>query len=154
MSTEKGFPQPQICSKRISAFENYVSFSQTWLPAGVNVKIICGNITCAQMHTSPWITGFNLCFGGDRNQRSSRTNREEVTVIMRVCGGWGGWMLPLLLQRDWIPTGALYLKGHRLKYRPSIWMRWGDGRRCCSGIECGAPRAKEGCSTVTSSRSA
>lgn len=145
MSTLKRAPKPQICSKWTSTF--WIHMCQTRLPAGVNVKITCGNITCAQLHTSLRIRGFYLRFRvmGIRwvQGPTGRNLAPKETVIIRVCaglcGGWGGRMLPLLLQQDWIPTGALSLKGHRLKCRPSIWMCWGDGRRCSSAIEC-APR--------------
>lgn len=42
----------------------------------------------------------------------------------------------LYYNRIEIPQGALYMRGNRLEYRPSIWICRDDERRCCGGTPC------------------
>lgn len=65
----------------------------------------------------------------------------KVTIIIKALRGgeccfWGGgWIQPSWLQQNWIPTGALYVRGRRLEYRPTIWMCCDDERLRYGGIQ-------------------
>ena len=65
----------------------------------------------------------------------------KVTIIIKAWGGrvlflgLGGGIQPSWLRQNWIPAGALYVRGCRLEYRPTIWMCCDDERLHYGGVQ-------------------